>query len=243
MAIYLMLLSAIGVSFIRHSDTYDKLAAAAKANGHYTDGWRAHDPINLIEFEDTTKTFLNWRDEPRGYTGFKNENEQVVIPATFRSSRGFYEGLASVTFDDETRGFIYPNGSIAFKTGEDIAREFVNERAEIHRLRTNSNGKKVLDYGFIDKEGNQISDIKYHYALSFVGETGNEYALVYKDGFLTPINNYFTKNSEESLSYYDFFFPTWSPLFIDKDGNTVPISEVRASIKRLKEQAKLKQTQ
>ncbi|MBO6513226.1 MAG: WG repeat-containing protein [Phycisphaerales bacterium] len=186
---------------------------------------------------------MDWRDEPSGYTGFKNQNGQIVIPATFRSSPGFYEGLASVTFDDETRGFIKPDGSIAFSTGKDSSMGFVNGRAMLHRLTTNSNGKTELYFGFIDKDGNRITDIIYQYAESFVGETGNEYALVYNEGFLSPINNFFTNDREESISLYDFFIPAWSPLFIDKDGNTVPIKEVRASIKRLTEQAKLKKTQ
>lgn len=242
-SIYIIPVSAIYANFIRHSDTYEKLFAAAKANGHYTDGWRAHDPPNLFEFKGTTNTFLNWRDEPTGYTGFKNENDQVVIPATFRSTPGFYEGLASVSFDDETRGFINPDGSIAFRTGKDTTMGFVNGRAMMHRLTTSSTGKNDLDYGFIDKDGNLIAEIKYQYAEPFVGEPGMEYALVDKDGFLTPIKKFFTKNSQESISLYDFLIPTWSPIFIDKHGNTAPISEVRASIRRLEDQAKLKQSQ
>ncbi len=243
--LYCISISTIHFHNARYKNIYDELKAAARSNGllvHHAR--RPGQPSNLFRFYDQSKPYRTSYGSDAKYVGYKNKLGEIVIPAIFKiGDSGFFEGLAWVVTEDNRHAFIHPDGAVAFTVRANYVDSFFNGRA---RIRFEPNPFKSLPSllsGFVDKDGKVVVEMKYYGVNDFVGELDNEYTLVYDKTKYTSIYEGLMYGIDIEIPPFGFFFPPSKAMFLDKDGNIVPISEIRDSIKRLEEQAALKNIQ
>lgn len=244
-SLYGIAITTVHIHNARYKNTFENLTAAARSNGLLVHSYmRANQPANLSRFNDESKQFKTSWGSTTENVGYKDLTGEIIIPSIFKfGDKGFHEGLAWVVTEDNRRACIRPDGTIVFTTNADYVQPFFNGRARIRRKSNPSEPFPWLLKGFIDREGNTVVAAKYYDATQYIGELDGEYVLVNKTTIFTSIYDSLMDGIDIDIPPVRILFPPSKALFLDKDGNTAPISEVRASIKRLKEQAKLKQSQ
>lgn len=128
--LYVTHVISIHVSNARHTRVWHGLLDHARANGI---PWKpVPDTIDLIHFYDESQPFRTTSGLPSHLQGYKNSAGEIVLPAVYRTAqREFTEGLAFTGHADGTRGYIRPDGSLAFKAVYPYAEPFVNGMAHV----------------------------------------------------------------------------------------------------------------
>ncbi len=160
------------------------------------------------------KTLVEFRDGDK--FGFKTIYGEVIIPAQYESTSGFYNGFASVKKDGKW-GTLNEAGKVAIAPKYDETIEFEEGISPAKQ-----NGK----YGFIDTKGNEIIPFIYEQVWYFT----DGMVCVKKDGKWGFINT--TGQVVIPIEYQDFKIPHFSEGlvtaqknnkwgFIDKNNNVV----------------------
>lgn len=125
--------------------------------------------------------------------GYINKNGEEVIPIQYKQARGFSEGWANVTDEDENVLFIDKRGKEVLRTNRDVwcTDGFYNGLALVAMKEENG-------CGFIDKKGEIAISMKYNHARTF----SDGMAYVESDRFKGFID---TKGNEliSCSDYYD----------------------------------------
>jgi len=90
------------------------------------------------------------------HKGFIDKSGKVVIkPKSYQAVYSFSDGLAGVWLENGKRGYINRKGKIVFLTDYDIASDFKNGLAEVHKeIGKNNISERII--GYIDKTGKVI---------------------------------------------------------------------------------------
>jgi len=238
-ALYIISISWIHLQNARHKNLYDELKAAAQTNGllvHHPN--RPQDPPGFNRFYDESKPYRSSNGLTSHFVGYKNDTGEIVLPAIYRGGDWhFYEGFNYASDGNGRFGYILPDGSWAFKLESGSGRSFFNGRARIMRELHSPLITPQWREGFIDKEGNVTVPMIYTQVRDYIGELDSEYTLVGSRSWLASIDDKLMNGIDINIPPIHILFPATMLIIIDKDGNPVPLSEVRSSIKRLEESA------
>lgn len=223
-SLYLIHVVSLHLSNARHDRVWDELRTHANANGI---PWRpAADPIDLIHFYDESQPFRTTSGFDSHLQGYKNSAGEIVIPAVYRTAqREFTEGLAFTGHADGTRGYIRPDGSLAFKAAYPYAEPFVNGMAHVRTERDTGLFAARLRSGYIDTTGRVVVEPKYASGENYVGP----YTRVVRRTIYTPIFDRLMDGIDIDIGLGWLFPSRW--IFIDNQGRRVSPSAVVQSMR------------
>ena len=163
-----------------------------------------------------------------GKYGFFDENWNVVIQPIYKGAAEFSEGLACVCDENWSYGFIDKDGNTILPHTFDYAESFKDGVAVIGKVDKGYNDHTFIRTGTFDREGRQISPIKYNweneYDVQMSANNINIRGSVYKNSDLEyPFINYLGY-TYIPLSFYTCahlgFATIWNP--VDGLGITPP---------------------
>lgn len=221
--LYLSHITALHVSNARHDRVWDRLREHAQANGV---PWRpVADPIDLIHFSDESQPFRTTDGLTSHLQGYKNSAGDIVIPAVYRiAQKEFTEGLAFTGHADGTRGYIRPDGSLAFEAGYPYAAPFVNGMAHVRTEREAGPYGARLRSGYIDATGRIVVEPTYDAGSDFIGS----FARVTRRTIYTSIYDHLMDGIDVDIGLGWPLPSQW--IFIDNQGRRVSPKTVLQSM-------------
>lgn len=223
-SLYALHVVILHLSNARHERVWDAYVNHAWSNGIPTRP--VADSIDLIHFYDESQPFRTTSGLPSHLQGYKNSAGEIVIPAVYRTAqKEFTEGLAFTGHADGTRGYIRPDGSLAFKAVYPYAEPFVNGMAHVRTERSTGLYADRLRSGYIDATGRVVVEPKYYDGDDFVGP----YTRVVRRTIYNPIYQHLTDGMDIDVGL-QWLFPN-QRIFIDNQGRRVSPRTVLRSVR------------
>ena len=149
-----------------------------------------------------------------GKEGFIDKTGKEVIPLKYDSTQIFREGLAGAKLNGKW-GFINKYDEIVVPF---IYCEVENFSEGVARVRKNDERDKFGKYGYVDRNGKEITSFKYELSIySGLGDFENGFAIVFKDGRYGFINKLGREITPLQYSYVWNFENGFA--IVDKDGD------------------------
>ncbi len=223
-SLYLLHVVSLHASNARHERVWDRYLTHAHANAVPTRP--VADPIDLIRFDDESQPFRTTHGLAAHLQGYKNSAGEIVIPAVYRTAqKEFTEGLAFIGHADGTRGYIRPDGSLAFAADFPYAEPFVHAMAHVRTERDSGPYAGRLRSGYIDATGRVVVEPQYSSGSHFVGP----YARVARSTIYAPIYERLMDGIDIDVGL-GWPFPE-QRIFIDNQGRRVSPRTVERSMR------------
>lgn len=182
--------------------------------------------------------------------GFINTDGTYIIEPQFEYARRFSEGLALVKICNKV-GYIDKSGSYIIHPQYGYAHDFSEGIAAVRRCYDKEKEYKskynVCNWGYIDKKGNWVITPTFIEAKSFscgLAPVQNSHGW----GFINMQGNYVIQPQPKFVNAWEFIRevglarvrigdrgPGGKSMYIDKEGNLIPLQVAKTYFKRLRE--------